>query len=417
MKNLVEKWKDILESEGAPKFKSKKIKQSTALMLENQFKHLQKEGYRLDEGNTTTYSGTQNAFDPSGSGYSGDGMFHKVAIPMVRRTFPNLIAHEIVGVQPLQGPVGIAFALRFQAGQTGQEYDGDTNVEIGHNTIDKDYTGPETTSDGEELGSYSGSTGTPAKDQVGLGVDGDPIPEVSSTLEKETVEAKTRKLRSRWSLEVAQDIEAMHGLDIESELMDTMSYELSAEIDRELIHEIRSLFGGAGKNIQTASYEDDFDGRWESEKQRNMYNWVVRMAGRIAISTRRGPANWIVADPNPAAMLEALSNFNTHPISSDVDTSQFGVARIGNIEGRFTVYRDTFHDKDEMLLGFKGASEYDTGVIYLPYIQLMLNKVTDYNSFQPTMGIMSRYAVMKNIFGAASYYERLKVKDLFTYES
>lgn len=409
MKNLVEKWKDILESENAPKFKNRKIKETTAIMLENQFKHLQESGASLNEA--TAYG--SDSMDPNSSGYSGDGIFHKIAIPMVRRTFPELIAHEIVGVQPMQGPVGIAFAMRYAADQS---YGGATGTEIGYNTIDSDYTGPETRADGEALGSYEGTADNNYTDQVGLGLDNTgSIPEVSMTLEKATVDAKTRKLRSRWSLEVAQDIENMHGLNLEDEMMNTLSYEVTAEIDRELLEKIRNL---TSSKIQTASYEDDFDGRWESEKQRNMYNWIVRMSNKIAVNTRRGPGNWLVADPGPCAAIEALSTFNTHPIYSDVDTAQFGVAKIGTVEGRFSVYRDTFHDKDEILVGYKGlASAYDTGVIYLPYIQLMLSKTFDYNSFNPTIGLMSRYAIMDNLFGAANYYERLKINDMYSYES
>jgi hypothetical protein len=215
-------------------------------MLENQFKHLEQSGYRLDE--TTAYGSTPNSLDPSGQGYAKDGMFHKIAIPMVRRTFPNLIAHEIVGVQPLTGPVGLAFAMRFVADQT---YAGGTKTELGHNTIDKDYTGPVNTATGEALGSMAGVQ-TPPYDQQGLGIGtGEQIKEVSMTLEKDQVTAETRKLRSRWSLEVAQDIENMHGLNLEEEMMDVMSYEVTAEIDRELIGKIRDLTSVGYSNYVT----------------------------------------------------------------------------------------------------------------------------------------------------------------------
>jgi hypothetical protein len=206
-------------------------------MLENQFKHMQQSGYKLDE--TTAYGRSPSSLDPEAGGYAKDGMFHKIAIPMVRRTFPNLIAHEIVGVQPLTGPVGLAFAMRFVA---DQEYAGAVGTtELGHNTIDKDYTGPDATATGEALGS---DVGPP---QAGLGIGtGQQIKEVSMTLEKDQVTAVTRKLRSRWSLEVAQDIENMHGLNLEEEMMDVMSYEVTAEIDRELIGKIRTITKAAG---------------------------------------------------------------------------------------------------------------------------------------------------------------------------
>lgn len=186
-------------------------------MLENQESYL-KEKHMIPEASTTSGS--------FGSDYATSGEFHKIAIPMVRRTFPNLIAHETVGVQPMTGPVGLAFALRFKAGQT---YNSASNTELGYNTVDSAYTGSSVTSAAEQLG--SNVTG-----DIGLGVgDGTAIKEVGLTVEKKQIEAKTRKLRARWSLEVAQDLNAMHGLNIEDEMMDILSYEITAEIDREII--------------------------------------------------------------------------------------------------------------------------------------------------------------------------------------
>lgn len=387
--DILNKWKEILESESAPKFKNEKIKKSTALMLENQFDYLTKRGYRLDE----TTAGASDSLTPTGTAYGTNGFFHKIAIPMVRRTFPELIAHEIVGVQPLNGPVGLAFAMRFIADQS---YEGTPGTEIGYNTIDNTYSGTYSTSAGEALG--SDSTG-----DKGLGIgDGTAINELSMTLEKDQVEAKTRKLRSRWSIEVAQDIQNMHGLDLESEMTEALSYEITAEIDRELIAEIRSVAPNSDYD-----YDSDFDGRWESEKYRNLYNAVIRKTNKIATKTRRGPGNWAVGNPTTCAALETLPAFAVHPIQADINTALHGVSKIGSMDGRLTLYRDTFYDTDSILLGYKGINEYDTGVIYLPYIQLMLGKVEDYSAFQPAIGLMSRYAIHKHIFGAANYYEQL----------
>lgn len=384
-----------MESESAPKFKTDKVKRSTALMLENQFNWLQKQGYRMDEA-TAAHS---DSLTPTGTAYGDSGYFHKIAIPMVRRTFPELIAHEIVGVQPLNSPVGLAFAMRFVA---DQEYDGTPGTEIGHNTIDSDYSGTYVTSAGEALGSQSSDP------ELGLGIgSGDQIKELSMTLEKDQVEAKTRKLRSRWSIEVAQDIQNMHGLDLESEMTDALSYEITAEIDRELIAEIRSVAPST-----TYDYDSDFDGRWESEKYRNLYNAIIRKANNIAIKTRRGPANWAVANPTACAALETLPSFATHPVQADVNTAIYGVAKIGSLDGRMTLYRDTFYDTDSVLLGFKGVNEYDTGVVYLPYVQLMLSKTTDFGSFQPAIGLMSRYAIHKAIFGSSNFYEEVKLTNM-----
>lgn len=214
-------------------------------MLENEFGYL-KEANLVNEANYTQYSLNRDG------GYATSGDFHKIAIPMVRRTFPNLIAHEITGVQPLTGPVGIAFALRFRAQQTYNAPSiGGNHVpsnELGYNNIDPKYSGSYPTSAGEALGSMlDPDLETKPTMNKGLGIgDGTTANEVSFTIEKKQVEAVTRKLRSRWSLEVAQDIKAMHGLDLEEEMMDILAYEITAEIDREIVNEIRAA---ANKNI------------------------------------------------------------------------------------------------------------------------------------------------------------------------
>jgi len=398
VQEIVKKWTTVLEHEDAPKITNKKVKRATAIMLENQAQWLtQRNGLNESQLNETT-ANYSTSLTPNGNDYSVNGFFNQVAIPMVRRTFPELIAHEIVGVQPMNGPVGLAFAMRFVADQT---YSGTAGTEIGHNTIDSSYTGSYVTSTGEALGSN-------ASGDLGLGIgDGTAIKEVSMTLEKAQVEAKTRKLRSRWSLEVAQDVENMHGLNLEEEMMDVLSYEVTAEIDREIIAAMRSIASSGSK-----SYTSDFDGRWESEKYRNLYNVVIRESNAIAISTRRGPGNFIVGNPTICAALETLSSFALHPANTDINTAITGVAKVGSLDGRMAMYRDTFQTEDKFIVGYKGPSEYDTGIIYLPYIQLMLSKTVDYGSFNPAMGLLSRYGIMNHIFGASNYYRQMLVNDM-----
>jgi len=407
IKQLVTKWNAVL-SEGR-EIKNSKVKKSTAVMLENQHKFLTG---TLSEANSTSYGG--GSMDPNSTGYAGDAMFHRIAVPMVRRTFPELIAHQIVGVQPLTGPVGLAFALRFTAGQA---YDQVVGTELGHNTIDNAYTGtglhPSGTgmgvTEGEALGSnavadvngHPGITG-------GLGIGtGEGIKEVNMTVEKAQVEAKTRKLRSRWSLEVAQDLKAMHGLDLEEEMMDILAYEITAEIDRELIWNIDSIATNSSWD-----YVNDADGRWEAEKYRNMYNNIIRKSNQIAIDTRRGAGNFLIAHPTVAAAIETLSSFTIAPVPTDVNTAVTGVSRLGSLDGRLTVYRDTFSTNEQAIIGFKGPSEYDTGIIYLPYIQLLVNRAVFEDSFNPTVGLMSRYAIHSHIFGASNYYQKINMINL-----
>lgn len=414
--DTVKKWEPILEK--GSNIRDERIKRATAVMLENEFGYL-KEANLVNESNYTQYSLNRDA------GYQTSGDFHKIAIPMVRRTFPTLIAHDLVGVQPLTGPVGIAFALRFKA---QQKYDAPTiggnhvpTNELGYNNIDPSYSGTYATSAAEGLGSMlDPNLATAPTMNKGLGIgDGTTANEVSFTIEKQQVEAVSRKLRSRWSLEVAQDIKAMHGLDLEEEMMDILAFEITAEIDREIVNEIRAA---ANKNASSNvvgklgvldwTNPAHFDGRWEHEKYRNIYNLSIRKANRIAIDTRRGPGNFLVANPTLCAAFEGTAAFTIAPVNTDVDTSVNGVTYLGSLDGRMKVYIDTFCATDEFLVGYKGPGAYDSGIIYLPYVQLQVAKATFEDSFNPAVGLMSRYAIMSHLFGASNYYTRVVIQNM-----
>jgi len=410
---LIEKWAPIL-NEGSP-IKSEKIKKATVIMLENQHQF-------MNEG--TTYTGGQMGTGAPTYG-STNAMFQKIAVPMVRRTFPELIAHDIVGVQPMTGPVGLAFALRFRGDSDYGNPDsgvptGGVNYEIGYNYINNAYssrtgTSPSataaTTVSAEVWGSKLGSG---VGDDIGIGRgSGLHIREVNMTIEKSEIEANTRKLRSRWSLEVAQDIKAMHGLDIEDEMMDVLAYEITAEIDREIVQAIDDV---AVLTEYTWSVTTDYDGRWEHEKYRSLYNQLIRKANVIAVNTRRGAGNFVVTSPILSAAFEALSAFTVAPVNSNVNTAVTGVARVGSLDGRLTVYRDTFYTESvqQYTVGYKGPSEYDAGIIYLPYIQLLASRATFEDSFNPAVGLMSRYAVHNHLFGAANYYQKVRIAGMPT---
>ncbi len=405
---LVKKWKEVLD-EGS-EIKRNSVVTSTAVMLENQHNYL----------NETTGWGSDSLGTGDGKGlanWSTSGMFNKIAVPMVRRTFPELLAHDLVGVQPLTGPVGLAFALRFKTGGPGT-YGGGSDVELGYNTIDSSYSGSYITSAGEALGSAAGSG---VGNDIGLGIGaGTHMNEVNMTVEKVQVEAKTRKLRSRWSLEVAQDLRAMHGLNLEEEMMDILSYEITQEIDRELIAKIDAVCVAGGASYNTtwsytaASATGVPGGRWEMERYRELYHYLIRRSNQIAIQTRRGSANWVIGNVNAVAIMETLAAFTIAPVPGNVVTAGIGISRLGSLDGRISVYRDTFQANDQFILGYKGPSEYDTGVIYLPYIQLLASRAVFENSFQPTMGLMSRYAIHEHMFGAAKYYQKVTLTDIPT---
>jgi hypothetical protein len=407
LKGLVTKWKDILD-EGS-QIKNPKVLKATALMLENEMNYINESG-----NNSTT--GRNLA-----GGYGTSGDFQQIAIPMVRRTFPELVAHDIVGVQPMTGPVGLAFALRFRAGNTyrQQSYPAGSitptyNDELGYNAIDPFYSGSTSTSAGfvtsagELLGSGANGTGAAADTGLGVGTYA-AIAEVNMTVEKAQVEAKTRKLRSRWSLEVAQDLKAMHGLDLEEEMMDILAYEITAEIDREIVNMINSVAVASTWNYNSAT---DADGRWQAEKFRTLYSMIVRKANLIAINTRRGAGNFVIVSPMTCAALEGLSSFVLWPTDGQVNSLVTGVSKLGSLDGRITVYRDTFATSDYCTVGYKGPSEYDAGIIYLPYVQLLVSKTVFEQSFHPTVGLMSRYALYQHIFGSNLYYQRIAISNL-----
>lgn len=395
IQELLKKWEDVL-NEGN-EIKNYNVKRSTAIMLENEHNFLMEAtAFGADSLGTT-------------GGYATSGMFHKIAVPMVRRTFPELVAHDLVGVQPMTGPVGLAFAIRFRAGQT---YDSTANVELGYNTIDSAYSGSYTTSAGEVLGSDS----SVANRGLGIGANAE-IKEVNMTVEKAQIEAKTRKLRSRWSLEVAQDLKAMHGLNLEEEMMDILAYEITAEIDRELIEKIDAVCVAGGALYDrtwdyAAASGDTIGGRWEMERYRELYHYILRRAQDIAINTRRGSGNWVVGNPYSVAIFESMAAFTIAPVGGGVNTSQVGISRIGSLDGRLTVYRDTFQSSNQFIVGYKGPSEYDTGVIYLPYVQLLASRAVFEDSFHPTVGLMSRYGIHDHLYGSKNYYQKVSLSNL-----
>jgi len=407
LKQLVTKWTEILD-EGAP-IKNPKVKKATALMLENEFNYLNEAGNYSVIGRNAPNT------------YATSGDFHQIAIPMVRRTFPELVAHEIVGVQPMTGPVGLAFALRFRSGNTytrqALPYGSTTptyNDELGYNNIDPWYSGDSTlsagwlTSAGELLGSYATTSAGHLEQGLGIGTYAQ-IAEVNMTVEKAQVEAKTRKLRSRWSLEVAQDLKAMHGLDLEEEMMDMLAYEITAEIDREIVNAVNSAAVSSSWDYASSTQAD---GRWQVEKFRTLYSMIVRKANLIAINTRRGAGNFVICSPMTVAALESLSSFILAPVPGEINSLVSGVSKVGSLDGRISVYRDTFATSDYATVGYKGPSEYDAGIIFLPYVSLMVSKTVFEQSFQPTVGLLSRYAIHSSIFGSNNYYQRVAVVNL-----
>ena len=447
---LVEKWSPILDfkSDKVSEITSEVTRTNTAILLENQEKWCLNEagGNSASTGGVFgTHQGTATQF--SGDNYAhGDARLPKVLIPMIRRTFPELITNEIVGVQPMTGPVGLAFAMRYKYEQdalgysstggdgslTGSGTGGATALsdghELGYNYLNTAFTGASSAalSGNDEWDNIAEDSGVGAIiSQFELS---SKIPQITVSFEKTAVEALTRRLAAKWSVELEQDLKNMNGIDIDAELTNAMSYEIQAEIDREMIARMIQVCLNAGAGVGYSTWSAiSADGRWSGERARDFYNRIVVEANRVAIRNRRGAANFIIATPRICAIFETLPNFTWMPVNGNVNTQPVGIAKVGSIGGRFQIYRDTRTEAqinagytatnagggyssvrskpvDYALLGYKGSEYYDSGIVYCPYIPVMVQRTIGPNDFSPRVGLLTRYGVVDHIFGASLYY-------------
>lgn len=444
--SLVEKWAPVLDysSNKVSAISDERVRLNTAMVLENQEKWCFEANQAGGTGSVfgTVNSGAYGGAVPNSDTYAtGDARLPKVLIPMLRRTFPELITNEIVGVQPMTGPVGLAFAMRYkyEGSALGYSVNGDGSNPAGP------ISGNTGTSQGKEIGYNYLNTAFTGTSSTKLSGNGDfailpedagvaallsqfelssKIPQVTVAFEKTAVEAGTRRLAAKWSVELEQDLRNMNGIDIDSELTNAMSYEIQAEIDREMIARMiqTCLEAGKGKGYSTWS-AISADGRWSAERARDFYNRIVVEANRVAVRNRRGPANFIIATPRVCALLETLPNFSILPTQGNVNTSPVGIAKVGSVGGRFQIYRDTRTEAqaadsyanagyatprtatvDYALLGYKGSEVYDSGILYCPYIPVMVQRTVAPNDFSPRVGLLTRYGVVDNIWGADLYY-------------
>jgi len=456
---LVKKWSKVLDysSNAIPAIRDEHTYRTTAMLLENQ------EQWCIQEANTGTgIFGATNAQGPSTipntDGYAaGDSRLPKILIPMIRRTFPELISNEIVGVQPMGGPVGLAFALRYAYQQetlgadgvdgrafttanraNGTAYlsgtDGLNATELGYQLLDTRFTGTSSSAlSGNSEWTFADADRGVAELLSNYELTGK-IPQIEMKFEKTAVEAGTRRLATRWSVELEQDLKNMQGIDIDGELTNAMSYEIQAEIDREVVIRMiqSAMNGGFGAGYSFWSPVSS-DGRWTAERNITFYQKLLIEAGRMAARNRRGAANFVIATPRVCTILEMLPDFKTFEITGNVTTAGVGVSKVGTVGSRFTVYRDTRTEVQNQtlyspnyyrnspnsgqgveyaLLGYKGSEYYDTGIIYCPYIPIMVQRTIGPNDFAPRVGLMTRYGIVNNIFGANLYYHLIIVKGL-----
>jgi hypothetical protein len=450
---LLNKWGPVLDyaSNSVKPIEEDYVRLSTAILLENQEKWCLTEANMTSNGSSTFGYGASPVSNGSTPGLTnqdtyapGDARLPKILIPMIRRTFPELITNEIVGVQPMGGPVGLAWALRYKyegansldgssfGAQTSAGITGAAGQEIGYNYLNTSYTGVSALSTAGQIGAgIIGTSGILAQDRglaAALGVfeaQGN-FPQVTLNIEKTAVEAGTRRLATKWTLELEQDLKNMNGIDIDSELTNAMSYEIQAEIDREMVIRMIQVCLGAGAGAGYSTWSPaSADGRWIAERGIDFYSKVLVEANRIAIRNRRGSANFIIATPRVCTILEMLRDFKPYMINGNVNTQPTGIAKVGSVGGRFNVYRDTRFEGqiqsggrtdtvEYALLGYKGPEFYDTGIVYCPYIPVMVQRAIDPNTFQPRVAMLTRYGVVNNLFGANLYYHMIIVSGLST---
>lgn len=376
---LEKKWAPILEAQDAPKFKDNYRKSITAVLLENQEKALKEENSAaayLSEGNTI------------GAGAGAIQTWDPVLISLVRRAMPNIVAYDIAGVQPMTMPTGLIFAMK----STYQNASGVNGAEALFNAPDTAFAGPVTTTQGEAL------TGSTDKTTTGFG-------QMGFTVEKATVTAKTRALKAEYSMELAQDLKAVHGLDAEAELANILSTEILAEINREVIDTVNlKAIAGGPNNSGSFDLDQDADGRWAVEKFKSLLFQIEVEANAVAKATRRGKANFVLCSSNVASALAAAGVLDYAPaLATNLNVDDTGNVFAGVINGRLKVFIDPFSGPDYVTVGYRGTNAYDAGLFYCPYVPLTMVRAVDQNSFQPKIGFKTRYGLVANPFaGGAS---------------
>lgn len=413
-KELVAKWSNIEGPLSIANIEDEFLKESMAQCLENQSMGDGEIISQINEAsngaNSTASLGTLGLLD--GSQNSDAYKFKPIALAMVRRTLPELFANKVVGVQAMNGPVGLAYAMRVVYN------DGNSN-EASWEEVDKyaGYTGSQVYTSGvlDTSNSFNDTSATGAVLATAeaweiSGGAGGTWPDLKIRIDQKTLTAKTRKLAASFSLESAQDLKATHGIEIEREMLNFLQYEVIAELDRELLYRMKSAAvntanGGASItaiNVSGAA----LDGRWSAEKYKNIVTAIINQANVIAVKTRRGPGNFVIVSPQIATVLQAAG----HPFiqnTAKVNATTIGVSEIGTLNQSITVYRDSYARADYALVGFKGPTTADAGIIFAPYITGLTQRAISPNDFSPRIGILSRYEIVDNMLGSGRYYRYL----------
>ena len=382
----IKKWEPVLNHADAPAFQDEHRKAVTAKLLENTENALREERAQssfLSENNQTV-SAVSN-FDP-------------VLISLVRRAMPNLIAYDVAGVQPMSGPTGLIFAMKARYNGAG---DSPTNTLI--QTTDVEALGITEPATAFSAGGASTAGGTSTGVATATG-EGDFFNDMGFTIEKASVEAKTRGLKAEYTMELAQDLKAVHGLDAEGELANILSTEILAEINREVINTIRAKAKTGLENIDESpegTYDLDVhaDGRWSVEKFKALIFQLEVEANKISVETRRGKGNFAIVSPNVASALAAASQLDYGVAGQGaLNVDATGNTFAGTLNGSLKIYVDPYAVGDFVTVGYRGSNPYDAGLFYCPYVPLTMVRAVDETTFQPKIGFKTRYGMVKNPF-------------------
>ena len=407
--SLQQKWNGVLDHPDLEPIKDPYRKAVTAVVLENQAQEMQKASAILNEGSPTNSTGASIAnFDP-------------ILISLVRRSLPNLIAYDVCGVQPMTGPTGLIFAMR-------SRYSSQSGTEAFYNEANTFFSGSNAAITAAQLAQITNLTlaanttetftsnayavpgmSTSSAEALGDGAAGNTFQEMAFSIEKVTVTAKSRALKAEYSMELAQDLKAVHGLDAETELANILSTEILAEINREVI---RTIYGVAKLGAQvgtttrgTFDLDTDSNGRWMVEKVKGLAFQIEREANTIAKTTRRGKGNIMICSSDVAsalAMAGILDYQSALQGQVNLTVDDTGNTFAGTLFGRIKVYIDPYFPagstNEFAVIGYKGSNAYDAGIFYCPYVPLQMVRAVDTGTFQPKIGFKTRYGLVANPF-------------------
>lgn len=434
VQQLLEKWAPVLDADGVEAITDRTRRETTAVLLENTEADIHQTREMMNEAAVTT---TTNGYS---NGVGGDGLakYDPVLISMVRRAAPQMIAYDICGVQPLRQPTGLIFALRSkyatmggveaQFNEQNTAFSGAaTPVHAGTDPT-MDFVDQDSGTAGDQFGTYTTGVGmsTQVGETLGNGT-GPEFGEMSFSVEQMTVTAKTRALKAGYSVEFAQDLKNLHGLDADAELSNILSTEILGEVNREVLRTIYSCARIGAQDATKAGVFDlltDSDGRWLAERHKGLLFQIDREANRIAQETRRGKGNILVCSSDVASALTMAGVLDYAPAlgGGSLNVDESSATFVGILNKRYKVYVDPYSgaagtQNQFFMVGYKGSSAWDAGLFYAPYVPLQIVKTTDPSTFTPRMAYRMRYGIAKHpFFNTAgrtnSYYRIANVKNI-----